>query len=223
MDMAALSDEDKAILAKDGVSIKPYLDVYEDVKVFDGKVMLDAGTVNTGLVAAVSDAAQVIRGGNPAKALKALKNETEQSNERLAHIKDGVAVTKLCYWLKTVANGQDEMPTEMEVAAKLEEFRQMGEDYIGQSFATIIATGHHGAIVHYEADEKSNAVLERGNFVLMDTGGHYLQGTTDITRTLAIGDVSEKHKVHYTAVVWGNLSFGGAYCKEGLPVTNIVF
>ncbi|MDE6566866.1 MAG: M24 family metallopeptidase, partial [Lachnospiraceae bacterium] len=161
---------------------------------------------------------------NPTGLAKAIKNETERERERQAHIWDGVAVTKLLYWLKQqqesqlLANGEI---TEREVAKRLEAYRQEWQDYLGPSFAPIIAAGEHGAIVHYEPTEETDAPLCMNTLVLMDTGGHYLQGTTDITRTLALGEVPREQKEHYTAVLCGNLRLGNAYFKHGYSGTHL--
>ena len=166
----------------------------------------------------------VICRANPTQKAKAVKNETERQREQQAHIQDGVAVTRLLYWLKQqqgtelLANGGI---TEREVAKHLEAYRQEWKDYLGPSFAPIIAAGEHGAIVHYEPTEETNAPLCMNTLVLMDTGGHYLQGTTDITRTVALGEISRVQKEHYTAVLCGNLKLGNAYFKYGYSGTHL--
>ena len=143
-------------------------------------------------------------------------------NERFAHILDGVAVTKLIYWMKQLQkSGTLKSVTELDVCEKLEEFRNMGEGYMQQSFAPIVATGAHGAIVHYAPTEESNALLEDNTFVLMDTGAQYLYGTTDITRTVALGELTQEQKIHYTAVLKGNLNLANAKFKYGCTGVNL--
>ena len=127
--------------------------------------------------------------GLPSSIMKACKNETEIRNEREAHIKDGLALTRFIYRIK-----HSEGETEMSAAALLESLRCEGGDYLGQSFAPIIASGDHGAIVHYEAVPETDRLLADDGFILMDTGGHYLQGTTDVTRTITRGMLTEEEK-----------------------------
>jgi len=135
---------------------------------------------------------------------KAVKNSVEVENIRKAHLKDGVAVTRFLCWLdRAVAHGG---VTELGAAQKLESFRQEQEHYFGQSFAPIVGYGAHGAIVHYSATPESDVALRPDNFVLIDTGGQYLEGTTDITRTIVLGEPTAEQKKHYTAVLKGNLN-----------------
>lgn len=210
----------RSALEEDGVIIRNYVDIYEDItKISAGEVLLlDKSAVNTKLVKSIPHGVRTVSKTNPAALMKCVKTRTEQENERQAHIKDGIAVTRLIYWLKNTRSGG---LTEFDVAGKLEQLRRQGDDYIGQSFAPIIASGAHGAIVHYEADENTNAVIEDDTFLLMDTGGHYLQGTTDITRTIATGRLTESQKIHYTSVLKGNLNITDAYFKAGVSGNNL--
>ncbi len=152
---------------------------------------------------------------SPIIRMKAIKNRVEIENVRQAHIYDGVALTKLIYWLKTAVRSGRESATELSVAEKLKSFRKLRSTYIDESFAPIIAYGKHGAIVHYEADAESNIPIGKDGFLLMDTGGHYLEGTTDVTRTIAMGKPSSEEKSHYTAVLQGNLRLADAIFKAG--------
>jgi Xaa-Pro aminopeptidase len=110
--------------------------------------------------------------------------------------------------------------TELDVCRKLEEFRKEGENYLGQSLAPIAAYGEHGAIVHYDPSTGSNSHLEPMSFLLLDTGGQYLQGTTDITRTISLGELSRDQKRYYTAVLRGNLNLGAAHFLHGCTGVN---
>lgn len=208
-------------LQQDGILIAPYFQVYEDVrKLKNTTILLDESTVNVALRNAIPKDVSIVSGKNPTTLAKAKKNIIEMKNERYAHILDGVAVTKLIYWLKQKYLSSENI-TELDVCEKLEQLRKQGDGYLQQSFAPIIATGAHGAIVHYEPTEESNIPLEKDNFVLMDTGGQYLYGTTDITRTIAYGQLTREQKIHYTAVLKGHLNLAGARFKYGCTGVNL--
>ena len=215
---AAVPSEVKAALEEDGVVLKPYMDVYEDIKGVRGSILVDGKKCNMTLVSSIDKSVKVVSKDVPSKLMKAKKNAVEAENERQAHIKDGVAVTKFIYWLK---NQEPGTVTEISAADKLEEFRKQGEGYLGQSFEPIIAYGEHGAIVHYAATSETDVAIGNESFVLMDTGGHYLQGTTDITRTVATGNITEDQKEKYTAVLAGNLNLSAAYFKKGTNGNNL--
>lgn len=151
--------------------------------------------------------------------MMAVKNETEQKNTRLAHLKDGVARCKFIYWLKSHVG--KEPITELSASAKLEEFCMAEEHYLSPSFSPIMAYGAHGAIVHYSADETSNATFAEKSFLLMDTGGQYLEGTTDCTRTIALGSLTAEEIRHYTAVLAGHLNLLGAKFLKGCTGANL--
>ena len=148
--------------------------------------------------------------------MKARKNPVEVNNIRNAHIKDGLAVTRLIYWIKQEMkkSPQPEI-TELDVCRKMEEFRQQGEGYLGQSFSPICAYGQHGAIVHYDPVEGGDCKLEAEGFLLLDTGGQYYEGTTDITRTISLGPLSREMRRNYTSVLRGNLNLAAAHFKYG--------
>ncbi|MGN0794552.1 MAG: aminopeptidase P family protein [Aristaeellaceae bacterium] len=218
---AVLSDETYAHLQQDGVSIRPYEEVYAYVAALPAgrKLMLNLNVVNSRLEACVPAGVEIIDKADPTNLPKARKNEKEVENFRIAHIKDGVAVTKFMYWLKKNV-GKVEMD-ELSVSEKLESLRCEQENYIGPSFGMIMGYGPHGAIVHYSATQESCAKLEPRSFLLSDTGGHYLEGTTDITRTFALGELTEDEKRFYTLVLKGNLQLGNAQWKAGCTGANL--
>ena len=145
---------------------------------------------------------------------KAVKTEAEQVNIRAAHVKDGVAVCRFLYWLKTCV-GYEEI-TERSAAAKLESFRAEQADYLGASFDPIAAYGAHAAIVHYDpAQQAEETYLAPRGLCLFDTGGHYLQGTTDITRTVALGPVTADERRLFTLVLRGHLRLSQARFPQG--------
>ena len=210
-----LSEKIKILLEMQGIKNAPYAQIYEDVKKLpeEASVYYDKTAVNTALVSALPDKVKKIEGVNPTLLFKAKKNPVEVENERKAHIKDGVAVTKFIYWLKKNAGKQK--VTERTAAAKLEEFRMAQENYIEPSFAPIIAYKEHGAIVHYSATKESDVEIQPESFVLADTGGHYLEGTTDITRTIALGTLTQEEKEMYTTVLKGHIQLETARFLQG--------
>lgn len=224
--LSAFSDEVRKQLEADSILLRPYLQVYEDLKALaaESSVMLDPSTSNVALLSCIPEGVKVIRQTNPTTLFKAVKMPEEMENERKAHVQDGVAVTKLIYWLKQMQDSQELKEgkiTEQVVRKKLEALRKEREGYLDQSFAPIIAAGAHGAIVHYEPTEATDIPLVEHSFVLMDTGGQYWQGTTDITRTVSIGTLTDTQKAHYTAVLRGNLNLGAARFKHGCTGMNL--
>lgn len=222
----ALEEQVETALFRDGVLVKPYFQIYEDLKHIEtgNRVLLDGRSVNVALRSCIPKDVDIVCQPNPTSLAKAVKNKTEIENMRNAHVQDGVAVTKLICWLKQQQESEDYREgrlTERSVANRLERYRQECPHYLGQSFAPIIAAGEHGAIVHYEPTEKTDAAIGMDTLVLMDTGGHYLQGTTDITRTVAMGEISREQKERYTAVLCGNLRLGNAYFKYGYSGTHL--
>ena len=218
---AAFSEEICTNLADDGVKIYPYEDVYSYVQTIseDKKILLSKDSVNSRLVSNIPCNVTIVDEPNLTLLPKAVKNQTEMDNERTAHIKDGVAVTKFIRWMKT--NVAKERITELGAAEKLYQFRSEQEHFIGDSFDPIIAYGKHAAIVHYSATEETDIPLEARGMVLADTGGHYLEGTTDITRTIVLGTVTEKEKKYFTAVLRGNLNLAAAKFKYGCTGLNL--
>lgn len=210
-----LSEKIKILLDMQEIKIAPYAQIYEDVKNLpeDAAIYYDPSAVNTALVSSLPENMKKIEGINPTFLFKAKKNPVEVENERKAHIKDGVAVTKFIYWLKS-QTGKIKI-TEISAAEKLEQFRKAQEHYVEPSFAPIIAYREHGAIVHYSATEKTDVELQPESFVLADTGGHYLEGTTDITRTIALGSLTQEEKEMYTAVLKGHIQLEMARFLQG--------
>lgn len=221
VDKSAVSDEIEAELKKSNIHIKPYDFVYDYVKTIQaGKsYMIDLSKTNTLLIRNLPANVCYKNFISPIMTMKSQKNSVEMGNERKCHIKDGIAVTKLIYWLKK--NIENINITEMDVVNKLEDIRRNAEGYIEPSFATISAFGGNGAIVHYEPDEKSDSIIEKEQFLLLDAGGHYLDGTTDMTRTISTGNVTTEMKNHYTAVLKGNLRLADAKFLHGCRGANL--
>ena len=210
-----LSEKIKILLDMQGIKAAPYAQIYEDVKKLpeDASIYYDKSAVNTALVSSLPEKVKKIEGVNPTFLFKAKKNPVEVENERNAHIKDGVAVTKFIYWLKSQI-GKTKI-TEISAAEQLEQFRNTQEHYVEPSFAPIIAYKEHGAIVHYSATKESDVELKPESFVLADTGGHYLVVTTDITRTIALGSLTQEEKEMYTTVLKGHIQLEMARFLQG--------
>lgn len=215
------SDEIKEKLELAQITIKSYNDIYMDITKIDSNknVLVDYNKVNYRLVHLIPSKCKIQNIQSPIMRMKAVKNSIECDNIRKAHLKDGIAVTKFMYWLK-MNIGKIEI-TELSAAKKLEELRANQEGYIGASFAPIMAYGKHGAIVHYSATEESNVKLEKKGFLLSDTGGHYLEGTTDITRTYVLGELKNEEKTAFTLVLRGNLNLASARFKYGVTGANL--
>lgn len=217
----AVSAEIEAQLKADGVSLAPYDDIYRLVAALPTgtRVLLDGERANYRITQSVPDGAETLDRPSPIQLMKAMKTPAEQENERLAHIKDGVAVTRFLYWLKH-AVGKEPI-TELSAAKKLESLRAEGEHYLEQSFDPILAYGAHGAIVHYEPTEETDIPLEPHGLCLADTGAQYLEGTTDITRTVALGPLTDEEKRIYTLVLRGHLQLGAAKFLYGCTGENL--
>ena len=212
-DSGIFSEEIKKNLFEDGVEILPYNDVYNVLKGLCGTVWADPDAVNYAICSSIENCKKIEK-RSPVCLMKAVKDPVEAAAEKNAHLKDGAAVVRFMKWLKTAV--LHEKITEISAAEKLEEFRRMGEGYLGQSFAPITAYSKHGAIVHYSADESTNAVLEPHGLLLSDTGGHYSDGTTDVTRTFVLGDLLDEEKRAFTLVLAGHLNLLDAEFPKGV-------
>ena len=213
------SAADKAELAAAGVAMKEYDSVYEHVKGLAGVIWADPNKANYKLVKSLPAAAEVRLGTNLTLLPKALKNDTEIENMRKTHVKDGAAITKMMYFLKH--RDEKDKFTEMDVVNKIEELRGEQKGYIQPSFETIAGYAENGAIVHYGVTEESNKTLRSKGLILIDTGGTYIGGTTDITRTIALGPLTDTEKKHYTAVLQGNLDLGSTQFPRGTRGLNL--
>lgn len=215
-----LEDKVKKYLKDNQIQVEDYEKIYayaENLK--DHKVLMSLEEVNYRIAENVQKHSQIVDAPNPSLLLKSIKNETELENTRIAHLKDAVAVTKFMYWLKTNI-GKKEI-TEISASDYLEELRKEQEHFLDVSFDTICAYGANAAMMHYSASEESNAVLEPEGFLLVDSGGHYLEGTTDITRTFALGELSYEQKKHFTAVCRSNLNLANAKFLYGCSGINL--
>lgn len=218
IDTQKINNDVKEYLEKNNVEIKGYFQVYEDIKNSENEiVLLDNDKVNYLICNSIKGT--ILNRSNPTTLMKACKNPIELKNLRNSHLKDGIAVTKFMYWLKTNI-GKVEM-SEISVSNKIEEFRKEQELYIEPSFNTISAYEANAAMMHYSANEKSNRKLYPKNLLLIDSGGQYLDGTTDITRTFVLGECSKEIKEHFTLVLKGMISLSKVKFLYGARGTNL--
>lgn len=221
VDERKLTEEMKDNLKKDNISIHPYNSIYQDVKSLNtgDAVLVDPSRLNYALYNSIPSGAKVIEKMNPEVLMKAMKNDTELKNIINAHIKDGVAVTKFMHWLKKNV-GKIEI-TEISAAEKLDSFRKEQEGYLWQSFEPICGSGEHAAIVHYAATPETNIPVTTNGLFLTDTGGGYMEGSTDITRTFAFGELTNRMKDDFTTVLLCNLHLAHAVFPYGISGFNL--
>ena len=221
IDKNKIGEDIRAELSKENVQIKGYEEVYEFIKKIEENevVLIDTSKVNYAIYSNIPSNVQKIEERNPSILFKSIKNEIELKNIRNSHIKDGVAFTKFMYWLKNNI-GKIEI-TEISATQKLEEFRREQDKFIEPSFSTIAAYKDHAAIMHYSATEESNYKLEPRDLFLVDSGGQYFDGTTDITRTIALGPIPENVRKDFTNVVRGMIRLSKAKFLYGCRGYNL--
>ncbi|KJV68999.1 aminopeptidase P family protein [Candidatus Neoehrlichia procyonis] len=178
-------------------------------------VSIDASTIPMYLFNIIKDKAVCVNAQDPCLLLKSEKNVTEIQGAVRAHIRDGVAVINLLYWLYNQVMCQRKV-TELDVESKVLEFRSVQELFQRESFATISGFAENGAVIHYKSSEKTNKVIEGNGLYLLDSGGQYLDGTTDVTRTIAIGQPSDEQKYHFTLVLKGHIALAKAVFPVGI-------
>ena len=216
IDASRLDEESKTLFAQNHIQVKDYEAIYEDVKTLEGPVLVDGNFVNSKIVYTLNT--EIVYAQDPIVLLKAMKNETELANTRNAHIKDGVACTKFMYWLmQNVNNGISEMSAQ----EKLQELRKEQADYLEDSFNTICAYKEHAAMMHYSSNEETNVELKPEGMLLVDSGGQYLDGTTDITRTFVLGSITEEEKKWFTLALKGHIRLEKANFLYGCRGLNL--
>ena len=203
------------------VTLLPYNDIYEFASKYDegDAILLSTASVNYTLYDKLYDKAIIIDEENPEQLKKAIKNPVEIENMRKAHIKDGLAVTRFMRWVKE--NVGKEPISELSAAAKMDSLRLETEGNLGRSFSTISAYGPHAALPHYAPTEESNLAVEPRGFLLMDSGGQYYEGTTDITRTIAVGPLTDTEKKHFALVLRSMLRLANARFLYGCRGLNL--
>lgn len=205
------------------VTTLPYDDFLDDIMMLPaGKLLIDRDNTSYAILDSLPEHIDIISCESPVAEMKAVKNETEIASTKKAHLKDGAAMVEFLCWLKKAISqclSEDRasaLPmTELSAATKLKEFRTKQEGFNDLSFETISAYGSNGAIVHYAANEETNKVLEPKGFYLVDSGGQYADGTTDITRTVALGPLTDEMQLHYTTVLKSHIALCTAKFKPG--------
>lgn len=215
IDERKLDDKLKSILKKDDVILHPYNDIYEDVKKLpeNATVLIDKAKLNYAIFNNIPASVSIVNKRNPEILMKALKNPVEVENIKKAEIKDSIAHVRFMKWLKE--NLGKIRITEMSASEKLDEFRAEMGNFIRDSFEPISSYGPHSAIVHYSSSPETDVELKAGSLYLSDTGAGFYEGSTDITRTYALGEVPEKMKEDFTIVAISNLQLASAKFLQG--------
>ena len=213
----ALTPEVKTLLESSGITCSSYTEVSDvlcSLLTKDTLLWADKTKTSYSLIKdACGRGCRILDEPTPVEMMKAVKNETEIRATDNAHLKDGAAVTKFIYWLKNTIGKED--LTELKCCGKLEQFRRSQEGLFDLSFPTIAGYNKNGAIIHYEPTPETDAVLKPEGFLLVDSGGQYIDGTTDITRTIALGPLSDKKKKYYTLVLKAHITLGSSIFKCG--------
>ena len=210
-----LTGEVAPYLQENGIGVAPYEDVAKGLHdYFEYNILIDPDEVNYQLFKCIKR--EVVRATSPVPLMKAVKSEAEQAGFRRAMVRDGVAMVKFLKWLE-----DNPQRTELTVSDKLEQLRSEQPLYRGLSFDTIAAYEQHGAIVHYEPTKESNIALEQKGFLLLDSGAQYQDGTTDITRTIAMGPLTDEQKKVYTLVLKGHIDLQLLKFPDGATGTQL--
>ena len=215
IDERKLDGKLKSILEKVGVTLHPYNAIYEDVKKLpeNATVLIDKSKLNYAIFNNIPNAVSIVNKRNPEILMKALKNPVEVENIKKAEIKDSIAHVRFMKWLKE--NLGKIKITEMSASEKLDEFRAEMGNFIRDSFEPISSYGPHSAIVHYSSSPETDVELKEGSLYLSDTGAGFYEGSTDITRTYALGEVPKKMKDDFTIVAISNLQLASAKFLQG--------
>lgn len=230
----AVSGEVRRELEKNGVELCSYGALFEEIASLRGQtILLERKKVSYSVCESIGADNRIIDNMNPCAVMKVVKNETEIENMKKAHLKDGIAVTKFMYWLKkemekasAIPGMEEEAPreaelTEMTAARKIEELRAAQGGYLGPSFITIAAYRENAAMCHYHPSDEVCSPLKPKGLLLVDSGGQYYEGTTDITRTFALGPLTEKEKEYYTIVSMSMLKAGDMKFLHGCSGLNL--
>ena len=211
-----VSKEVRDVFENEGVTLREYKQIYDDLKSINQPILVQKNLVNS-LIA--SSLANPVYGEDPIVMMKAVKNETEQEGFRIAHHKDAAAVIRFWKWLEETL--PETQVTEVSAADKLHDFRAEQPGFLDESFTTISAYGKNAAMPHYHPDSEHPAVLESKGLYLVDSGGHYQEGTTDITRTFVLGDLTDEEKHFFTRVLQGNVNLAQAVFPKGVRGLNL--
>ena len=216
-----VTEELSAYLKENNIATKPYNSFYEYVTEIEAgkKVLMDKSVVNYRICNSIPEGVEVINEMDPSIMMKSQKNEVELENTRNAHRKDAVAMCKFMYWLK---NNVGKIPmTEISASDYLETLRREQDGCFDLSFNTICGYADHGAIIHYGATEETDVEIKPEGLLLVDSGGQYFEGTTDITRTFAVGPLTEEMRTNFTRVLRSNLNLANAKFMYGCSGMNL--
>ncbi|MBW6411097.1 aminopeptidase P family protein [Clostridium weizhouense] len=219
IDKCKLSKDDETKLNLNGIRVDDYKQIFEDVKKIENSVVIDPNKVSAYIYTLIKENVKIIKQSNITTSLKAIKNEIEIQNLKNCQIKDGVAMVKFLKWLKENV-GNIEI-TELTAADKLLEFRKMGDLFVEESFGTIAGYKDHAAMMHYSATEESAYKLKPEGILLVDSGGQYLDGTTDITRSFILGKLTEEEKRDFTLVLKSHINLMKAKILKGTSGSNL--
>lgn len=213
IDPKKLSKETSDYLKGEGVTIAEYDRIFDYVSKVKGSICLDSNKVTFKLYNAISSDSKIVDIPSPADLMKSIKNSVEIQGFNNAMERDGIALVRFLMWIeKAVPTGG---VTEIMIPAKLVEYRSQQKNFVGESFDTISGYGPNGAIVHYHVTQESSLEVKPEGFLLVDSGAQYFDGTTDITRTLAVGPLTEQMKKDYTMVLKGHISLATAIFPQG--------
>lgn len=217
---AKVPEEMRQLLAQDQIEVCPYGELPEYLQSLPkSTVACDAKLINQLLMESIPSDWKIVKENDAVIQMKAVKNEIERENIRKAHVKDGAVMVRMLKWLKETV--QKETIDEVEAAQYLDQMRCEQENGLGISFGTIAGYGPNGAIVHYSPQKDTCAKLKPEGFLLLDSGAQYKEGTTDITRTIALGALTDEMKRAYTLVLKGHLALGHAVFHEGATGTHL--
>ncbi|WP_295233083.1 aminopeptidase P family protein [uncultured Chryseobacterium sp.] len=212
-DLDKLDVEARKQMNESFVKMMPYEEFFSHLKMCSDQKVLVSPNSNQSIFEALKYANTFIKGPVPGNLMKARKNDTELEGFRTVMVRDGVAMVKFLYWLTHHA-GKEPM-NEYSIGEKLRDFRAQGENFVGESFGSIIGYKDNGAIMHYSAKSEGSHEVTNDSSILVDSGGQYLEGTTDITRTLALGTVSEEFKRNSTLVLQGMIRLSRVKFPKG--------
>ncbi|MGL4773116.1 MAG: aminopeptidase P family protein [Clostridium sp.] len=213
IDKEKVDDDLDNTLNDNGIEIKSYNEINDDVKNLKESVYIDENKVSAYIYSCINKAVKIIEGTNITTKQKAIKNHIEIENLKQCQIRDGVAMVKFIKWLKEIVSNKE--IGEVLVSEKLKEFRGLGELFKGTSFDTIAGYKDHAAMMHYSATKESEYTLKQEGMLLVDSGGQYLDGTTDITRTFVLGEISDEEKKDFTLVLKGHIALNNAKFLKG--------
>ena len=213
VDIEKLTDEAKSAMKSANVTLMSYETFLPELSLLKDEKVMVAPNSNQSIFEALKLQNDLIVRPAPGHLMKAIKNETELEGFRKVMVRDGVAMVKFLHWL-THNVGKEDM-TEFTIGEKLEQFRAEGENFVGTSFTSIVGYKENGAIMHYSADKETAKTVEKDRSILVDSGGQYLEGTTDITRTFPLGEVSDEFKKNSTLVLKGLIQLSKVKFPKG--------